>query len=394
MVQKKRLAETLVEAGIITEAQLKNSLQRQLVMGGKIGTNLIELKYITDEQLEKALSMTYMMPAVTSDAFLDIPSDIINSIPKEIAIRHRIVPIKKGTKEITIAMENPNDVGVVDDLRFMTGCRITTLVASEVKIALALERYYEHPRDLRYIEIIRPKEQEFVIERNLTLGDYVSPSSTPTTEIRKEEKAEDESGWLSDQEPLDLMETYQPKEASVVTEVQEKEAPKAASVPLTLQDTVHKLTRIETRDEAINAVIDYISQYIDDVIFFVTSVVEAKALKAKYKGVDYGYISDLKVNFGGPSVFLTVKNSELPYYGEITSFPFDEDFLKKIGQKRPLRVYLVPVMVKTKLVSILYLDNGNKEIPSERIGEINSLIEKLSISFEILILKKKTEAKK
>lgn len=389
MAQKKRLAETLVEEGLITEAQLQSSLQRQLVMGGKIGTNLIELKYITDDQLEKALSKTYMMPAVTADAFLGIPSDIINSIPKEIAIRHRIIPVKKEHKNITIAMENPNDVGVIDDLSFMTGCRITTVVASEVKIALALERYYDHPRDLRYIEILRPREEEFVIERNLTLTDYI-PSST--TENKKDAQEVEESGWLSDKEPLDLLETYTPKEVPVVEKVIEKEVLKSVSKEITLQETVHKLTRIETRDEAIEAVIDYISQYVDNVLFFVTSIVEAKAWKAKCKGVPYGNISDLKVNFGGPSVFLTVKNSELPFYGEITSFPFDEDFLSKIGQKRPLRVYLVPIMVKTKLVSILYVDNGNKDIPSERIGEINSLIEKLSISFEILILKKKTES--
>lgn len=394
MAQKKRLAEILVEQGLLTEVQLKNSLQRQLVMGGKIGTNLIELKYITDEQLEKTLSITYMMPAVAADAFLDIPSDTINSIPKEIAIRHRIIPVKKEHKNITVAMENPNDVGIIDELSFMTGCRITTVVASEVKIALGLEKYYKHPRNLRYIEILRPKEDEFVIEKNLTLTGYASTSSAPTPEIKKEEKVEDESGWLSDQEPLDLMETYQPKVATVAKEVREEEVPKTVSRPITLQETVHKLARIETRDDAIEAVIDYISQYVENVVFFVTSIVEAKAWKAKCKGVEYWNISDLKVNFGGPSVFLTVKNSEQTYYGEITSFPFDEDFLSKIGRKRPLRVYLVPIMVKTKLVSILYVDNGNKDIPSERIGEINALIEKLSIAFEILILKKKTEEKK
>ena len=389
MAQKKRLAETLVEAGIITEVQLKNSLQRQLVMGGKIGTNLIELKYITEGQLEKALSKTYRIPHISADAFFDIPSDTINSIPKEIAIRHRIIPVKKEHKNITIAMENPNDVGVIDELSFMTGCRITTVVASEVKIALGLEKYYEHPRDLRYIEILRPREEEFVIERNLTLTDYVSPS--PTIEIKKEVKQEEESGWLSDSEPVEY---YEPKKVPVAEKVIEKEVLKTVPRETTLQETVHKLTRIETRDEAIEAVIDYISQYVENVVFFVTSIVEAKAWKAKCKGVPYGNISDLKVNFGGPSVFLTVKNSEQTYYGEITSFPFDDEFLSKIGRKRPLRVYLVPISVKTKMVSILYVDNGNKDIPSERIGEINSLIEKLSIAFEILLLKKKTEAKK
>lgn len=392
MARKKRLAETLVESGLISEAQLQSALQRQLVMGGKIGTNLIELKYVTDEQLEKVLSATYMMPAAPPEAFLDIPYDTINSIPKEVAVRHRIIPIKKEQKTITVAMENPNDVAVIDELGFMTGSRISTVVASEVKIALALEKYYQHPRNLRYIEVLRPREDYAIeaVERNIPLKEHAPVIAKPQ-ENKKEAKPEVESGWLGAEEPEEY---YEPIEIVETEKVVEKQVQKSTPAQITFQDTVHKLTRVEARDEAIDAVIDYISQYIENVIFFVISVAEAKALKAKHKGVDYGNIADLKVTFGGPSVFFTVKNSEEPYSGDITSFPVDDAFLGEIGQNRPLRVYLVPIMVKTKLVSVLYLDNSNKDVPPERIGEINSLVEKLSLAFEILILKKKTETKK
>lgn len=388
MAQKKRLAETLVEEGIITETQLQKALQRQLVMGGKIGTNLLELKYVSEEQLDNVLSKIYRISYATPDLFLNIPLDVISSIPKEIAVRHKIVPIKKEQKNLTIAMENPNDIRIIDELSFMTGCRITTIVASEIRIAFALEKYYDQPRNVRYIEVKRPKEEEFVVEENLTLAEH---TFTPLHDVDKEVNPADSSEWLSgdyDEEPAYLAADYQKPKEHPVADVQVAEA---ASKPITFQDMVNKLINIDTRDNAIKVILDYISQHVENVIFLVISGSEVKAWNAKCKGIEYSSISDLKISFGGPSVFLTVKNSEQPYYGEITSFPFDEDFLSKIGRKRPLTVYLVPIMVKTKMVSILYIDNGNKAIQSERIAEINSMIEKISIVFEILVLKKKAE---
>lgn len=390
MAQKKRLAETLVEEGIITEAQLQSALQRQLIMGGKIGTNLVELKYISEKQLDDVLSKIYRIPYANPDLFLNIPLNVISSIPKEIAVRYKIVPIKKEQQNLTIAIENPNDIRIIDELSFMTGCRITTIVASEIRIAFGLEKYYDHPRNIRYIEIKRPKKDEFVVEDNLTLAEH---TLTPLHDIDKEVNPADSSEWLSgdsDEEPAYLADYQKPKEHPVADE----QVGEAASKPISFQDMVKKLINIDTRDNAIKVILDYISQHVENVIFLVTSGSEAKAWSAKCKGIEYGSISDLKISFGGPSAFLTVKNSEQPYYGEITSFPFDGDFLSKIGRKRPLTVYLVPIMVKTKMVSILYIDNGNKAIPSERIAEINSMIEKLSIVFEILLLKKKAEAKK
>lgn len=372
MAQRKRLAETLVEEGVITELQLQNALQRQLIMGGKIGSNLLELKYLTEEGLGRALSKIYKMPFLSAESFSNIPADVIKSIPKEITIRHRVIPIKMEPKSITIAMENPNNLTAMDEIGFMTGCRVAPAVASETRIALELNRYYDHPIDVRYIKIQRPNE-EFVMERDF---------SVPSADTKETVLTGDSDKWLGGMDE----ENYYIAPATV--------AIPAVSGPVTIQETVKQLSKAETRDDAINIVLDYIAQYVENVIFFVTSVAEAKAWNAKCKSIEPGKTADLKISFGGPSVFLTVKNSEQPYYGEVTLFPFDKDFLEKIGSKRAIRVLLVPVMVKTKMVAILYADNGGKEIESERIAEINSIMEKLSLVFEILILKKKTESTK
>lgn len=368
MLQKKRIAETLVEEGLITEDQLRTALQRQLIMGGKIGTNLIELKFVSDDQLEKTLAKIYRIPVSSPESFQHIPSDIINSIPSEIAVRHRLVPIGKGHKTLTIAMENPNNIKIIDELAFMTGCRIETVVASEARIAFALEKYYDHPRDLRYVEILRPKETERPVER---------PAATV------------------EEDPLEATEYLEPLEESFLSEPPAEEivttAAQAEAKEISFKDIVRKLTRIESREEGIESALSYISQHVDNAIFFTVAIAEAKIWKARVKGTDPGSISDLKINFGGPSVFFTVKNSEKPFYGDITGFPFDDDFLSKIGRNRPLTVYVAPLMFKTDLLAILYIDNGKKDISAEIIAEINSIIEKISISFEILMLKQRAE---
>ena len=372
MRQKKRVAEMLVEEGIITEVQLRNALQRQLIMGGKIGTNLIELEYVSEDQLGNILSRIYKMPYVSTDFFSAIPDDVIKSIPKEIAVRHRVIPIKKEQKNITIAMENPNNLTLIDEISFMTGCTVTPVVASEIRIALELERYFDQPRVVRYIRIQRSNE-DFVIEPDLSVSQKINPVS----KLEKGVQIAPE-GWLGGEDEQNY---YTPATVAI------------PSLPetLTFQEMVTLLSKTESRDDAIKAVIDYIGQNTENAIFFVTSVADAKVWYSKCRSLDTRKISDLKISFGGPSLFLTVKKTEQPYYGEISMFPFDNYFLDKIGRKRPFKILLVPVMVKTKMAAVIYVDNNGKEITSEKIGEISAIVEKLSLVFEILILKKKTK---
>ncbi len=385
MAHKKRLAESLVSQGEITEEQLKKALQRQLIMGEKIGTNLIELSFISEDQLAEALSMVFHVPPASENLFRNIPPGVINLIPKDLAVKHKIIPIKKEQKLLTVAMENPDNLAVIDELSFMTGCRISTVVASESRIWLELEKHYKHPRPLRYI-LVKLEEEPLIIERGL--GGRATEAASPAKEEEMVINRSAADEWLGgrEEEPAYTVDYHKAKAPMV----EEKPAPKVVPAPSIFQETVNLLSTVETRDDAIKIVLDYISQNFDNVIFFVVSVAEAKAWNAKCKGIDDSGLSELKVSFGGPSMFLTVKNSEQPYYGDISGFPFDDEFLGRIGRKRPIKVLLAPIMLKTKMVAMLYVDNDAKEIPSEKIAEIKSIIEKLSIAFEILLLKKKT----
>lgn len=381
MAQKKRLAETFVEEGLITEAQLQKSLQRQLIMGGKIGTNLIELKYITEQQLLDFLSRKYRCSYATPDLFIGISLEVISSIPKEIAIKHKVIPLKKEQKHLTVAMENPDDIRIIDELGFMTGCKITVVVASEIGIAFGLQKYYNQPRDVRYIEVGHIGGKRLPLRADATLLHSVNKKGDPA----------DNSEWLggsSEEEPAHLVDFQKPKEHTAAS----TQVANSASEPITFQDMARKLMDINTKEHAVRVILDYISQHVENVVFLVISEFEARVWNAKCKKIECENISDIKISFESPSSFLKVKNSGQPYCSGVTSFPLfasDAVFLGKISKEKPCAVHLHPVKVNAKVVSILYIDNGDKAISPEITAEMYSIVEKLSLSFEILVLKKK-----
>ncbi|MDH5768395.1 MAG: general secretion pathway protein GspE, partial [Nitrospirota bacterium] len=87
--------EALIKEGLITRQQLDLALQRQVVFGGKIGTNLVELRILEEDELTKFLGKYFRVPHITPEMIDDIPEEVISSIDKEIIEKYRILPFKK-----------------------------------------------------------------------------------------------------------------------------------------------------------------------------------------------------------------------------------------------------------------------------------------------------------
>ena len=128
--------------GAITEDQLKEALKRQREEGGRLGANLIELGYVSEEKLIKALEKNLNVKGVVlSDYPLD--DEVLNLISPDIARAYECVPVEKKGKTLYLAMINPNDVQAQEDIRFRTGYEIKPLVASEKSVKSVLKEHYE-----------------------------------------------------------------------------------------------------------------------------------------------------------------------------------------------------------------------------------------------------------
>jgi type IV pilus assembly protein PilB len=136
-----KLGELLVKSGRINPAQLQEALNLQKDQGGRLGTNLIKLGYLTDRQLVDALSQHFKVPSVDLSA-MEIDEAVTKIIPADIARKYTIFPVAKTGATVTVAMIDPTNVFAMDDVKFMTGYKVEPVVASETAIRAAIDRYY------------------------------------------------------------------------------------------------------------------------------------------------------------------------------------------------------------------------------------------------------------
>ncbi len=136
-----RLGELLVRENLISMAQLKKAQEEQTRSGGRIGYHLIKTGAIEESKLTDFLSKQYGVPAINLKDF-DIDPEIIKLVPKEVCEKHLIIPVNRAGASLIIAMSDPSNIFAMDDIKFLTGYNIETVVASEMAIREAVERYY------------------------------------------------------------------------------------------------------------------------------------------------------------------------------------------------------------------------------------------------------------
>ncbi len=136
-----RIGELLVKSGKINKDQLEEALGAQQAEGGRIGTHLVKLGFLDDEELVDFLSQRYGVPAINL-AEVDVDETIIKIIPPDVARKYTILPVSKAGAKLTIAMVDPTNVFAMDDIKFMTGYNVEPVVASESALREAIDKYY------------------------------------------------------------------------------------------------------------------------------------------------------------------------------------------------------------------------------------------------------------
>jgi type IV pilus assembly protein PilB len=139
--KKKLLGQILKEMGYINEGQIQEALERQRQTGGPIGQTLIELEYITDAQLAMALGVQGGMELVDLKG-MEIPPDVVQKIDPSTATLFRVMPIRFDGGELTVALADPLNVNMLNDLEFIVNAKIKAALSDDKSIAEAIEKYY------------------------------------------------------------------------------------------------------------------------------------------------------------------------------------------------------------------------------------------------------------
>jgi type IV pilus assembly protein PilB len=138
-----RLGDLLVKEKIITPDQLDRALKAQREQGpnSRLGSTLVHLGFVSDEEVTNFLSRQYGVPAINLQYF-EIDGSVVKLVPEETAKRYQILPLSRVGASLTIAMVDPTNVFAMDDIKFMTGFNIEPVVASESAIMDAIDKAY------------------------------------------------------------------------------------------------------------------------------------------------------------------------------------------------------------------------------------------------------------
>lgn len=371
-----KVGSLLVKHHVITEAHLEEALRNQVIFGGKIGTNLIELGYISADKLAEFLSKSKGVPAITIKHLEAIPAEVIAILPPELVKKHQVIPISIEKKRLTIAMVDPADLATIDRISFMTGMYINPVVIPELLLLMALERYYKIRRETRYIAIAKE------IRRGLQPAEPEEINQVPEPPpSQKPEPVEEFIEIPGDFAGFDQVETPAPPEEP---EPEETEADKSYN----MTDMCSDLAGATSRDAIGEALMEYLRQrYFRSALFLPKEPNLTGWLAAAVEGYVENF-GDVKIEMSAPSSFLQVMETKTFCMGQLLS-PTDLKAASAVGGKDHPAV-LLPIILMNRVVAVLCVFD-NLENLARGLGELQKIAVKSAMAFEILIMRNKIQ---
>lgn len=167
--RKKRLGDLLIDAGMITEENLKLALTEQKKSGHKLGETLIDLGFTTDLDIARALHEQLKLDMVIlSERVID--SEILGLVNEDLLRKYRMIPFeykKNSPNVLRVAMADPLDMRAIDDVGIITNCQIEAVIATPQDILFALDRYYGNIEVMKVAERFT-KEREVLVQSTAT----------------------------------------------------------------------------------------------------------------------------------------------------------------------------------------------------------------------------------
>ena len=342
-----KIGELLIQHKLITQQQLDEALKAQRMYGGKLGTNLVEKGFLDDTKLAQFLAKQFQMPSATFGDFEAISPEILKLVNREIATRKKIIPLRME-KKLIVAISDPNDLDVIDEISFQSGKGVQVVVAPEIWIVAALERYYNVARDIRFIRVadsvIAPGFEE--------MEDRIS-----IVPVGEEIKAESYRSVVP-------MPTY-----------------------------VERLITTKSKEDVFDALLDFLGPVFPRMAVFVNRgkaysgwVIRGFAMRAR----DFATV---QIPSSEETALKELFDTGAEYHGRLSSMPQNAQALAPLNLPDTQRIHMFPVPFKGKsIAAILGVSEGEQEDISEgTIGTVNLACQKAGMALEMLHLQKKIE---
>ena len=385
-----KLGEILIKTGVLTESQLEKALTAQLILGGHLGTNLIELGFVDEETLGNVLSKTAGVPYAPPHLFTNISEAAINAVPAKVAEEYQVVPLKLVEQAIHLALINPTDLRVLDELSFAIGRRIVPWIAPEVRILQALESYYTVGRRPRYITLGHPLD-EAGEQKQSRVGKAAQRPDRTAPIVVAESRRDD---FLSEEE-ADAACGYGKPWEEVAEELERRksaalgvEAPKQPSSLMPLSELAERYCRAESHNDLARAALEFGVGRADRMLFLLVRADRASVWDERGLALPDETRGLVSFQVTSEGLFGLLRGDD-HYHGDLPPGEDLQSFYRRLGVDAPLELLLIPIRVNELLVAFVIADGGPRGRIQGEVAEFLKAFRLFGMSLGLPALRKK-----
>jgi len=427
-----KIGEVLIREGHLTQEGLEEALDWQVLYGGRLGTNLLELRLVGEEQLARALGK--QLGAEVAWGELSMDPALVSAVPKHIADRQEMVPWKLEKRRLKVLCCEIK-LSELDQLSYKTGRTCVPVIAPEFRIYQLLRANYQATRQMRALDFgVVPEEgrskrrkrmdekakalqetpelidesafnelyNQVVQGRSGTTGPILPAVQQPAPAPEEEQIESLPDDAILGEVPADAI-VAEPVQQVVAGQRVEPEEPPLREVtwddvpappppardesPLDFKHALQALEGVSDRDA------------IAHIVLRASRSKAARALLLQVQGgVALGWdglgegtesARQVAMPLSTDSAFSLVAKTRSHYMGPLQRTPANIRFLATLGKKVPLSSLIFPVLHRGRVSYMLYLDNGHRQQAPTDVGEMLILSQRISQTVEALVDRKR-----
>lgn len=364
-----RLGEILIAKGAVKNDGLRSALDACRRHGGRLGTWLVRLGLVNEATLLEALSVQSGCPAANALELAGASSEVRGLISNAFSRRHMVVAFSRQGRNLDVAMVNPNDLVLVDEIASITGMVVRPHVATEAALAAALA-----------IPMVQPAETS------------AAPPPGPPTGAAREWR----QFWRLDSAPAELLHALDSADLPaprITTATFPLLAPVGAvelgAGEAAWKDFSEALAAASHRDQVATVLLTYFLDIATRVALFSMHQGRIMAWAARGGELVEEDFHTLMLPLDRPSVFLNLVHGLELHAGPLVGGEGNELLLEALGTPKPREAIIAPLRVRNKNVAFLWLDCGESPIAEIPIQLVQQACRAAGLALEILVLRQK-----
>ncbi len=381
-----KLGELLETRGQLDREGLFRAMRHQRAHGGRLGTSLLELGLVSEDDLLHVLSDQLKLPFASPEEFRAISEEATKLVPAKIAHARLAVPLRASSSKLDVAMVDPRDLAGLDELAFVSGRRIRPLISTELRIHEGLSRAYGIDIPTRFVKLLDHQNRARFFwgregEASETGSPAVHPAAAPPTPAAMSVPA----APPAPAPPAPLPPAPHIPEARPLPPTP---APLAAGELASPQAIEERLVEPADRDAVAAALIDFIRGRFERALLLMVRRDEAVGW-AGFGAGESADPSDVKVPLGEPSVIVALRDGTPHHRGALAPLPAHDPLDRWLSARNALDLLALPLKVRDRLVGAILVANQGAPFDPAAVDELHRLALRASMALELLVLRQK-----